>query len=165
MIVVSLREHFPASRCEYKHERRAGHDVAEYEARTCCQCWATALWINDEVRGVSHWEIKESVLGQLDTAKEHAERRLAIELTMLDEIHGAVTHYYRRPGNEVGGPLHLVLDDYNLDDASIDFCIEAAAERGDDAGVALGRAIRNLTRRQRRALVRRQWLSRKPETP
>ena len=40
--------------------------------------------------------------------------------------------YYEIPGNNVGGKLHIVLDDYNYDDSSIEYCYKLcdADEKG-----------------------------------
>lgn len=53
------------------------------------------------------------------------------------------------PGNECGGALHIVTDDSNLDDDSIDWCIDHARKEGDAAAEALGMLLRAMTLRQR----------------
>lgn len=60
--------------------------------------------------------------------------------------------YYALPGNTVGGSLHIVLDDGNLDDAHVDFCMEQALRCGDGAGYALATRIRMASRTQRKKL-------------
>ncbi len=35
-----------------------------------------------------------------------------------------VADFYALPGCNVGGPLHIVIDDYNLEDQILDWCIE-----------------------------------------
>lgn len=45
--------------------------------------------------------------------------------------------YYAKPGNSCGGPLHIVLDDYNLEDEHIAFCRAEAERVGDADGVAI----------------------------
>ena len=51
-----------------------------------------------------------------------------------------------------GGSLHIVLDDGNLEDHNVDFCIEYAEKEGDGAGLALARLIRSASRTQRQKL-------------
>ena len=56
--------------------------------------------------------------------------------------------------NPAWGSLHVVLDDGNVDDASVDFCIRYAKEHGDDEGTELGRILRQMSRTQRLKLGR-----------
>lgn len=58
--------------------------------------------------------------------------------------------YYMMEGNESGGYLHIALDDGNMEDRHIDFCIEKAAEAKDRCGVALGHVLRLMSRTQRK---------------
>lgn len=60
--------------------------------------------------------------------------------------------YLAQPGNDAGGHLHLVLDDANLEDTTILWCIHAAAHANDAAGAHLGMRLLELTRTQRRKL-------------
>lgn len=39
-------------------------------------------------------------------------------------VRAMVEHYYSKPGHSTGGGLHIVLDDNNLSDNSIEFCRE-----------------------------------------
>lgn len=57
--------------------------------------------------------------------------------------------FYALPGNGAGGSLHVVLDDGNREDSSVDFCIEYAEKAGDLAGAALGKVLRTMSRTQR----------------
>lgn len=60
--------------------------------------------------------------------------------------------YAALPGNSVGGSLHIVLDDGNVDDDSVRHCIEWARERADLAGVELGEMLLRMSRTQRKKL-------------
>lgn len=64
--------------------------------------------------------------------------------------------YYNKPGsphcNAVGGSLHIVLDDGNIHDGDIEFCIEWAKDRNDQDGVALGEYLLTLSKTQRKKL-------------
>ncbi len=60
--------------------------------------------------------------------------------------------YYKE--NAAGGSLHIVLDDGNLEDYSVDFCIKYAEEHADPAGVELARRIRTMSVTQRAKLYK-----------
>lgn len=73
----------------------------------------------------------------------------------MPEIVPLIEAYYQKPENWVGGSLHVVLDDYNLDDDCIKHCRDLAAERGDADGVALSTALLQMTPTQRRVAAAR----------
>lgn len=77
----------------------------------------------------------------------------APKLTVPDVLPVA-KEYVALPQNSVGGSLHIVLEDDNIDNHSVDFCIQWAKDHGDEAGVRLGEMIRRLTITQRKKLVR-----------
>lgn len=60
-----------------------------------------------------------------------------------------VRAYQRKDGNYVGGHLHIVLDDGNVDDHSVEYCLAAAREAGDTDGVALAETLLRMSRTQR----------------
>ena len=64
-------------------------------------------------------------------------------------------YYNSERGKWVGGSLHIVLDDGNLSNDSVDFCIDHAKETDDEAGWILATMIRSLTSTQRRSLYRK----------
>lgn len=70
------------------------------------------------------------------------------------EVAPMVRAYYGKPGNEAGGALHVVLDDCNVDDASVAFCVNEAIEQGDADGEALARKLLAMSKTQRRKLAR-----------
>lgn len=41
------------------------------------------------------------------------------------EVLPLVNAYYAKPGNSVGGNLHIVLDDCNVEDGHVEFCLRA----------------------------------------
>jgi hypothetical protein len=51
------------------------------------------------------------------------------------------------------GALHIVLDDGNVKNADVRFCIELARERGDEEGRALAEILLTMTRTQRLKLA------------
>jgi hypothetical protein len=58
--------------------------------------------------------------------------------------------YYRK--NPTWGSLHIVLDDGNIYDDHVQFCIDYARERGDVEGAELGEILLRMSRTQRRKL-------------
>ncbi len=70
----------------------------------------------------------------------------------VPEVLPLVRDYYARPGNGVGGSLHIVLDDGNVSDDNVRFCIEWAHKQGDIAGAELGEILLRMSRTQRRKL-------------
>lgn len=59
-------------------------------------------------------------------------------------LHAAVSAYYSLPGNACGGLCHIVLDDGNVDDDSIDFCIVKCHEQHDWLGAAIMSALKDI---------------------
>jgi hypothetical protein len=57
--------------------------------------------------------------------------------------------YHQQPGNEVWGSLHIVLDDGNIRRSDVEFCRDAANERGDIEGVALAELLLSMSKTQR----------------
>ena len=70
----------------------------------------------------------------------------------IPEVLPLVRAYYAKPGNLAGGSLHILLDDGNVDDSSVEFCEKVAVERGDEDGVALARILRRMSKTQRKKL-------------
>lgn len=58
-----------------------------------------------------------------------------------------VAALYEKSG--VGCCLHIAVDDYNVDDASVDFCIEGARRQGHLDCLALALLLRTMSRTQR----------------
>lgn len=68
-------------------------------------------------------------------------------------ITSMVDAYYAKDGNETGGSLHIVLDDFNFRDSDVKWCREFAAESGDDDGVFLADVLLKLTEEERRMML------------
>ena len=67
-----------------------------------------------------------------------------------------VEAFYGLPGCGVGGALHIVLDDANLDDDSIQWCMDTADEHWSqepECAKLLGRILLQMTKTQRRKLA------------
>lgn len=67
--------------------------------------------------------------------------------------------------NPTGGGLHIVVDDQNLADSNVEFCIDFALERGDHYGAALALLMLHMTRTQRGRISQRwyDWAASEPE--
>jgi hypothetical protein len=72
----------------------------------------------------------------------------------VPEVRALASAYYRMPGNSVGGCLHVVLDDGNLEDGSVASCRDYAAKCDDAAGVELAEKLLQMTVTQRKKVYR-----------
>ncbi len=76
-------------------------------------------------------------------------RAVAESVEKLHEGYGdpaeVIQAFKRLPGNEVGGCLHLVLDDYNLDDEDLAWCSGLAFGVGDQIAMRLADALRTMS--------------------
>ena len=61
----------------------------------------------------------------------------------------AANAYYRKPDNGVGGVLHIVLDDGNLEAQHVTFCLNEARKCDDRDGEALALMLSDMTQTQR----------------
>ena len=62
--------------------------------------------------------------------------------------------YYGLPGNGVGGSLHIVLDDENIENGHVLFCWEQAIHTGDGPGEYLAWLLLGMSETQRLKLHR-----------
>lgn len=67
----------------------------------------------------------------------------------VPEVEPLVIAYCAKDGNGVGGSLHIVLDDGNVNDGHVEWCIEHARELGDEDGVKLGKILLQMSKTQR----------------
>lgn len=72
----------------------------------------------------------------------------------VPEVLPLVRAYYQKPGNGVGGNLHIVLDDGNVEDSHVLFCLECAEQEGDADGIQLCQMLLQMTKTQRRKLYK-----------
>lgn len=61
--------------------------------------------------------------------------------------------YYSLPNNGVGGSLHIVLDDGNIADHHITYCIQYAKEQNDIEGEKLGQLLLQASKTQRKKIL------------
>lgn len=57
-------------------------------------------------------------------------------------------------GNGVGGTLHIILDDLNVEDRNVWWCLEYAKSKGDELGAELAREMVAMSKTQRLKLCR-----------
>ena len=72
----------------------------------------------------------------------------------VNEVLPLVRAYYAKPGNEVGGHCHIVLDDGNVADDDLEFCLHGCEVMQDEDGAALMRLMLQMTQTQRRRIRR-----------
>lgn len=78
-------------------------------------------------------------------------------IVTVPEVVPLVKVYYGKPGNSVGGNLHLVLEDGNVQDSHVRFCLERAKECGDEDGVKLAEVLLRMSKTQRTKLSCMSW--------
>lgn len=69
--------------------------------------------------------------------------------TVTPEIIERFKAYHNAPNNGAWGSLHIVLDDGNIEDKHIEFCIKNAVERKDGEGAELAKLLLAFTKTQR----------------
>jgi hypothetical protein len=87
--------------------------------------------------------------------EEHQED-CAGNLTVSDVIED-FKRYVRQTEFNSGGSLHLVLDDFNIEDSNVQYCINSAIEYGDEEGTRLGRILLSMSRTQRLKIAKECW--------
>lgn len=78
---------------------------------------------------------------------------------MIDvaEVMSLAEQYVRQSQNNTGGSLHIVLEDLNIDDEDVEWCITHAEDREDPEGVTLGLLLRALSVPQRLHIAKHCW--------
>lgn len=72
----------------------------------------------------------------------------------VSQVMELVREYYRLPNNSVGGSLHIVLSDGNIEDSHVKFCIQWAKDHNDPEGVKLGELLLKMSKTQRKKLYK-----------
>jgi hypothetical protein len=72
----------------------------------------------------------------------------------IPEVIERFREYHRKPGNLAWGSLHIVLDDGNVEDAHVAFCVEHAEAQGDTEGAELARILLAMSKTQRSKIGR-----------
>jgi hypothetical protein len=74
---------------------------------------------------------------------------------IFDMLSLMVERYY--DDNPVGGNCHIVLDDHNVRDGDLDFCLKQCRENKDYAGVMILVGLGSLTEQQRSDWISQHW--------
>jgi hypothetical protein len=75
----------------------------------------------------------------------------------IPEVLPLVRAYCAKPENGVGGSLHLVLEDGNVDNSDVEFCRDWARMHNDLDGVLLAEILLLMTKTQRLKISVRCW--------
>lgn len=70
-------------------------------------------------------------------------------MTEIEILVEAAKTYYELPGNSCGGPMHITLDDGNVDDKCVEFCRAECEKEQDGFGILICNALLELTERER----------------
>lgn len=73
---------------------------------------------------------------------------VATKLTIPDVIE-RFADYFSQPQNGAWGSLHNVLDDGNVSDSNVNFCLDRALDRGDYEGAELAKLLLEMSKTQR----------------
>jgi hypothetical protein len=71
----------------------------------------------------------------------------------IPEVHPLVVAYYAKPGNSVGGNLHLVLENKNVSNGHVIHCLTTAIDNDDQDGEILARKLLGMSKTQRLKLA------------
>ena len=78
----------------------------------------------------------------------------------INEVIPLVNKYYSMPENGCGGSLHNVLDDGNISDRDILFCLDEAKKNSDKEGIELANLLLKMSKIQRRKVYMELWNTR-----
>jgi hypothetical protein len=79
---------------------------------------------------------------------EH-DKKATTDYKRIGKLANLIAEYYKKEGNGCGGNCHLVLDDSNLEDSDIQFCIGYCAHANDNDGLAIMREMLSLNPEER----------------
>lgn len=72
----------------------------------------------------------------------------------IPEVLPLVNKYVSKLGNEHGGSFHIILEDCNIDDRHVRFCLEDAESNKDMEGIYIARKLMQMSRTQRTKIAR-----------
>jgi hypothetical protein len=67
----------------------------------------------------------------------------------IPEVMPLIQEFYRKPGNGNGGVLHIVLEDGNVEDGHVRFCLQQARNQGDTDGIQIAELLLRMSKTQR----------------
>jgi hypothetical protein len=84
-------------------------------------------------------------------------------IVSTETLRGAVSAYRTKPENPLGSPLHAILHDDDLSDASIIWCRKNAEAEGDVEGMALADMLMTFPQEVREEALHPAWLKQIPK--
>jgi len=76
----------------------------------------------------------------------------------LPEVYPVFYEYIKRPENCVGGDYHIIIDECNVKDDHVRYCLDEARQKEDKLGIVLGEMLLRLTKTQRSKLSSRMYI-------
>lgn len=89
--------------------------------------------------------------------KVHNKIFVEVESSEYSNFYKMIQYYYSLEGNGAGGNLHIVLDDGNIEDSSIDFCHGYASANGDEIGVGIANILKLIPEDVRHVIYKQGW--------
>jgi len=77
-----------------------------------------------------------------------------MEKPTIPEVMPLIKAYYAISGNGVGGNLHIILDDGNIDNEDVKFCLDECKKSCDSEGVILCGLLLRMSKTQRRKMYK-----------
>ena len=71
----------------------------------------------------------------------------------IPEVLPLISRFAKIPENNVGGCLHIVFDDGNVDDSSVQSCLDYAIERSDYLAIEVAEVLLRMSKTQRLKLA------------
>lgn len=96
---------------------------------------------------------KLTIIDGLEVRNDFAKLLVIGSKPTIQQLIEAVKAYYSIHGNNVGGRLHIVLDDGNINNSDIKWCIDYASSKNDNEAVLLGKMLLGASLTQRRKLI------------
>ncbi len=75
----------------------------------------------------------------------------------VPQVLSLVKAFYQKEGNGCGGNLHIVLDDGNIEDEHILFCLRQCEAKSDTDGIILCNLLQRMSKTQRLKIYRTHW--------
>lgn len=76
---------------------------------------------------------------------------------MAPDVAKSIAAYYAKPGNGAGGHCHIVLDDENIRDDHVQWCLDRCEQEQDVDGVSLMQTFLGMKRTARLKAIRLAW--------
>lgn len=67
----------------------------------------------------------------------------------IPEVLPLINHYVREDGNSTGGSFHILLEDGNVSDHNVNFCLNEARSREERLGTIIGEKLLLMSKTQR----------------